>query len=102
MKGLTDTSGGAKNAGSSVLLRSLRAAGFTLLANPLAFAVAGTCLWLLANLLIAPYREPQGIGGDLPAVLSFAGGVIAFTVLAVLALGHIAVMWITGWRGRRA
>ena len=99
MKVLHPTSGSADHAGRTVVLRMLRSACWMFFANPLAFIVAGLCFWLLGCLLLSVYQaQAAGAEWRLWEVLGYGGGIIGLTFLACLAVGHIALMWIAGWR----
>lgn len=93
---------GANPDGHSTVVRLLRGLCFTLLANPLAFVVAGISIWLLTQLILGVSRaRAAGLEWDLSDFASFGGLMVVLSVLACLALGHIALMWVVGWRGNR-
>jgi hypothetical protein len=98
-----DTSIGANQGGSAIVFRVLRGTGATLLANPLSFAVAAACVWLLVHLLLGISRARQaGVAWSLFDVVSCTGCFFVLTFLACLAMGHITLMWVVGWRGDRS
>jgi hypothetical protein len=73
----------------------------TLLANPVAFAVAGTCLWLLTQVVVGVVRaRAEGVDWGVSDVVSCGVCMLALLVLAGLALGHITLTAIVGWRGK--
>ena len=102
MQALDHPSGGVHRAGPPVV-RLLRSVCFVVLANPLAFAVAGTCVWLTAHLLLGIHHaRVEGIEWELSDVLSCGSCIVALLFLACVAIGHIVLMLIAGWRGRES
>ncbi len=103
MRTRQETSGAAVAGAGCLALRLLRSTGSSLLANPLAFAVTGVSVWLLASLVIGLFRaQAAGAEWSLSGLLSCGTCILALGLLACLASGHIAVTWIAGWRANRS
>ena len=85
------------------ILRVLRCLGCMLLANPIALAVAVTCLSLLVRLAVGTDQQPgQQRAWSVLEVIRFIGINVVLIFLTCLACGHLALMWLIGWRGSEA
>ena len=57
-------------------------------------------MWLLVNLFLGIQNARSGgFNWGLSDVVCCAGYFLVLTAVAGLALGHLALMWIVGWRG---
>jgi hypothetical protein len=100
---LHHTSGAPHPAERSVVLRLLRSTCWLFFANPVAIVVACLCLFLLGNVLLSIYQaQAAGIKWEASQVVNCASFIIAVTFLACLAIGHLALMWVAGWRSGRS
>ena len=102
MRVLPHPSGGVSQGDHSVL-RLLRSVCFAVVSSPLAFVVAGTCVWLLVYLVHGVYHaRTDGAEWGLSSALRCGGCFIALGLLACAAVGNIVVLFIVGWRGNKS
>lgn len=103
MQVIHNTPDGVNKSSASAGIRLLQGGCLPLLASPFAFPVAGVCLWLLAHLFLVAYRGPgEGHDWGLLEMAGWAGCTIVLMVMAALAIGHIVLMGIAGWRDDRS
>ena len=83
-----------------IVRRLLRGLFSAVILNPHAIVATVILGWLLAHVILGVHRtHTECVGWELHEVLGCSACVLALTVLTCLAVGHVVITFIAGWRG---